>query len=102
MAVACRVEGGQLAGGQLTVRFTEGETPLPAIWQGNSLVFTSRDDFERQMQEIEPQIQPLLILMMLARAYRADPTIGATFRNTIQGKTLIFNVAGPGALVTVA
>lgn len=103
MAKAGRLDGVTVVpGGSITLKFTQGDAPLPASWQGESLVFASEAEFVAAMQEIETRISGQdLALIQAASAYKSDPALKATFVSKCLDKEARLDLTGDVKVITV-
>jgi hypothetical protein len=103
MAKAGRLDGVVVGGnGSVTIKMTHGEAPLPASWQGESMVFASKSEFVDAMEEIESRISGQdLALIQAASAYKADPSMKATFVLKCTDKEARIDLTGDVKVITV-
>lgn len=95
MAVSGRVDDVILhPDGRVEVKFTEGPEPLPPIWTGSAVVYSSRADFVAALQQTEVDLFPTLKLIQLSVGYKNDPLLGATFLARVEGKTATLDLDG--------
>lgn len=82
--------------GGVQLNLTEGEHPLTATPSNEGLAFTGPDwkaDLMAECRAAEARILADLKFLMVADAYRADPTMGTAFRNACKGKTKIIDLS---------
>lgn len=85
--------------GEVYVRFTAGEEPLPARWQRETLVFDSMEAVARREQAVRQRItRGDLLVLQLVSALKADPDQGAVFNDllTVSVKLSVDTVVSRG------
>lgn len=87
--------------GSIAIKYTEGDTPLPATWTGNSQVFGDAAALEAELLAAEARVSADLKLIAWAKGYKADPSLGAVFASTVSGKTSTLDLTGLVAPLSV-
>jgi hypothetical protein len=75
---------------------------LPATWGGLALVFPDRESVVAALDFIEEVSAANLKMLQIAVGYKADPTLGATFRSRVVGKEARLDLANPSPAVMSA
>lgn len=103
MPKAGRLDGVTVVpGGSVTIKITAGEAPLPATWQGESVTYASEEAFVLAMQELEARFTGQdLAMIQAAAAYKADPTLKATFAAKCVDKECRLDLTGDAKVITV-
>lgn len=104
MAKACRIDDViKHPDGRVEVRYTEGETPLPATWQGTAEVYPDFPSLAADLDAIEDQIAQAGILrrIQIAAGYKIDPSLGSSFVTRIKGKTTTLDLTGTVDLIRI-
>lgn len=90
--------------GGITVNYTEGDHPLSGTASGEGLAHLGPDGRSQLIQairEAELRIAADLKFIQIAKAYKADPTMGATFRAACTNKTATIDLDGTAGTVTL-
>jgi hypothetical protein len=102
MAKAARIDDViKHADGHIEVRYTEGDAPLPASWSGLSEQYGSVEQFVAALSDSETATAEHLKRIQVAKGYKADPTLGATFLNAVKNKTATLDLTGQVATITL-
>jgi hypothetical protein len=103
MAFAARIEPNAVtknADGSVSIKYTEGDVPLPASWGGNAMVNTP-DGWATELEAAEARVANDLKFIQIAKGYKADSSFGTTFANTINGKTATLDLTGLATPIVV-
>ena len=93
MAFACRIDDLiPLGNGSLEVRYTAGEPPLPASWQGRGLVLASKPDAVDEAKRVRDVIHDDAPILMLAIAAAVNEGFTAQAINKVKGHTLAIDL----------
>ena len=102
MSKATRIEDVEFdSNGAVHVKFTRGEVPLPPTWGGESLEFASREAFAAALADAEERVSHDLGMIQCAVGYKADSTLGATFKSKVKGKTATLDLTGLTSAITL-
>jgi hypothetical protein len=104
MAFSARIELNAVTkapDGSISIKYTEGEAPLPVEWSGNSIVFSGPQALATELEAAEARVAADLKLIQIAKGYKVDPSIGVTFSNTISGKTTTLDLVGQTVPIVV-
>jgi hypothetical protein len=91
------------AAGEIVVKYTSTrESVLPLSWTGTSKVYSSRQELADYLTQFEAALdEDFVVAVLLAKAMKADPTMGATFRALASGKTGVIDLSGAGTAIAI-
>lgn len=97
-----RIDTIEVTGDTVFVSRTEGETPPPQAQAGTGISWTTKADFVAALAEAEDRVKNDLWLIRLGKAYKADPTMGATFQTVAKaGPVPVLDLTGVAQTLTV-
>lgn len=96
-----RIDDVTISGENVVIEKTEGPTPLPVAASGQAVSFSSLADFKAALDNAEVVVRQYLYLIRIARAYKADPTLGAVFRSNAKAAPhAMMDLTGVASTVT--
>lgn len=102
MAKSARVDDVIVADGTVAVKYTQGDYPLPAEWQGEGLTFHSHEAMVAALADVEERFSGQdLVLLQLAVALKKDPSLKAGFLSAAKGKTATVDLTGLAAAISL-
>jgi hypothetical protein len=103
MAIAARIDDIIFhPNGNVEVKITEGETPLPAQPSNNATIYADKNALLDAVADLEDELaQGKLALIQLAAGIKKDPQMGQNFVNQTEGKTCTLDLLGASVPIVV-